>query len=133
MFSDFRGTKLCLILSGLIFYSQVLFAQRILEVKYEQDQKGGYVFSCFNNAYCNYILELGFTTFNNVKCDQQLPFHAEVKPGYNKLFTISAIDPTASLLFKYSSTYQKGCMHPAVKQGFYLSIPDFTREKRAGI
>ena len=123
MFSDFRRKKSCLILSGLIIYGHVLFAQRILDVKYEQDQKGGYVFSCFNNAYCNYILELGFTTFNNVKCDQQLPFHAEVKPGYNKLFTISAIDPTASLLFKYSSTYQKGCTHPTMNRDFIYLYP----------
>ncbi len=28
-----------------------LFAQKIIEVKYEQDARGGYVFSCFNNAY----------------------------------------------------------------------------------
>ena len=123
MLSDFRRKKLCLILSCVIFYSQILFAQRILEVRYEQDQKGNYVFSCFNNAYCNYILELGFTTFNNVKCDQQLPYHAEVKPGYNKLFTISAIDPTASILFKYNSTYQKGCMHPVVKRDFIYLYP----------
>ena len=58
-----------------------------------QDAKGAFVFSCMNNGYCNYILDLGFTVFKNLKCDQPLPFHGEVKPGYNKLFTVSAIDP----------------------------------------
>ncbi|HEV3221756.1 MAG TPA: M23 family metallopeptidase [Puia sp.] len=106
-----------------LLQSHISYSQRIIEVKYEQDQKGAYVFSCFNNAYCNYILELGFTTFNNVKCDQPLPFHAEVKPGYNKLFTITAIDPQSPLLFKYNSINQKGCMHPVVNRDFIYLFP----------
>ncbi|MDP9041332.1 MAG: hypothetical protein M3N30_05075, partial [Bacteroidota bacterium] len=81
-----------------------------MEVKYEQGTKGAYTFSCFNNAYCNYTLELGFTTFINLKCDHSLPFHGEVKPGYNKLFTISAVDPQAPVQFKYTSINQKGCI-----------------------
>lgn len=123
MLSDFLKIRSFLIFTILFLYSHVLFAQRIIDVKYEQDQKGAYVFSCINNAYCNYILELGFTTFNNVKCDQPLPFHAEVKPGYNKLFTISAIDPQSPLLFKYNSTNQKGCMHPAINREFTYLFP----------
>ncbi len=123
MLSDFPKIRSSLIFTILFLYSHILFAQRIIDVKYEQDQKGAYVFSCINYAYCNYILELGFTTFNNVKCDQPLPFHAEVKPGYNKLFTISAIDPQAPLLFKYGSTNQKGCIHPAVNRGFTYLFP----------
>ncbi len=123
MISDFLKIRSSLIFTILFLYSHILFAQRIIDVKYELDQKGAYVFSCTNNAYCNYILELGFTTFNNVKCDQPLPFHAEVKPGYNKLFTISAIDPQAPLLFKYGSTNQKGCMHPAVNRDFTYLFP----------
>lgn len=123
MLSDFLKTRSFLIFTILFLYNDVLFAQRIIDVKYEQDQKGAYVFSCINYAYCNYILELGFTTFNNVKCNQSLPFHAEVKPGYNKLFTISAIDPQAPILFKYGSTNQKGCMHPAVNRDFTYLFP----------
>src|ERR1700676_1399939 len=123
MFVIFHRKKFILIFSCLFLFCLSLFAQRTIEVKYEQDSKGAYPFSCFNNANCNYILELGFTTFNNVKCDQLLPFHAEVKPGYNKLFTISAIDPQAPVQFKYNSIYQKGCMHPAVNRDFIYLFP----------
>src|SRR5450755_1057788 len=123
MIPDFCRNKTFLIFTCLFLYSHLLFSQRMIEVKYEQDQKGAYVFSCINYAYCNYILELGFTTFNNVKCDQPLPFHAEVKPGYNKLFTISAIDPQVPLLFKYNSANQKGCMHPTVNRDFTYLFP----------
>jgi hypothetical protein len=112
MYSDYYiYKKLQFLLITLLFCSSVS-AQRVIEIKYQQDQKGAYVFSCVNNAFCNYILDIGFTTFTNVKCDQTLPFHAEVKPGYNKLFSISAIDPQAAVQFRYQSSFQKGCMHP---------------------
>jgi len=95
----------------------------MIDVKYQQDSKGGYVFSCVNYAYCNYILDLGFTSFTNVKSDEPLPFHAEVKPGYNKLFTISAIDPQAAVQFKYSSGFRKGCMHPNINSDYIYLLP----------
>ena len=123
MYINFRGNKYVLILYCLVFLGLHSYAQRMVEVKYEPDSKGGYVFSCYNYAYCNYILGLGFTTFDNLKCDQSLPFHAEVKPGYNKLFTISAIDPQSPVKFKYNSGLQKGCMHPVVNPDFIYLFP----------
>jgi hypothetical protein len=112
-----------LMVSLLSVSSAALFSQRVIEIKYETDAKGAYVFSCFNYAYCNYILDLGFTKFNNLRCDQPLPFHGEVKPGYTKLFTISAIDPQAATQFNYSSKHQKGCMRPAVNTDFTYLLP----------
>src|ERR1700730_5078864 len=47
----------------------------------------------------------------------------EVKPGYNKLFSISAIDPQAAVLFKYQSGFQKGCIHPNVNQNIIYLLP----------
>ena len=111
------------ILSGLMICSPSLFSQRTIEIKYETDSRGAYVFSCLNNAYCNYVLDLGFTTFKNLRCDQPLPFHGEVKPGYNKLFTISAIDPQQATQFNYNSQNQKGCMHPVVSLDFTYLLP----------
>jgi hypothetical protein len=115
--------KVLLLFSGLIIYSLQIYSQRIIEVKYEQDASGAYVFSCQNYAYCNYILDLGFTIFKNVKSDQPLPFHAEVKPGYNKLFTITAIDPQVPVQIKFSTAHQKGCMHPMVRPDFTYLYP----------
>jgi hypothetical protein len=114
--------KLLIFLIPLVFHFS-LPAQRVIEVKYQQDQKGAYVFSCVNDAFCNYILDIGFTSFANVKCDQPLPFHAEVKPGYNKLFSISAIDPQAAVQFKYQSSFQKGCIHPNINPDIIYLFP----------
>jgi hypothetical protein len=123
MIFNFHNFKPLLITIFLIVGSFFLNAQKLIEVKYTADSKGAYVFSCFNNAYCNYILDLGFTTFNNVKCDQLLPFHGEVKPGYNRLFTITPVDPKAATQFNYNSQYQKGCMHPGVNRDFIYLLP----------
>jgi hypothetical protein len=106
-----------------MYSSASLFSQRVIEIKYELDSHGSYVFSCFNNAYCTYILDLGFTVFKNLRSDQPLPFHGEVKPGYNKLFGISAVDPQSATKFNFSSKYQKGCMHPLVNPDFTYLLP----------
>src|SRR5450432_3589139 len=123
MFIIFRRKKLFLIISFVYSFCFSVQAQRMIDVKYQQDPKGGYVFSCDNHAYCIYILDLGFTSFTNVKSDQPLPFHAEVKPGYNKLFTISAVDPQAAVEFKYSSGFRKGCMHPNINPDYVYLLP----------
>jgi hypothetical protein len=117
-----RHKKLAISLMLLVIHFS-LSAQRMIEVKYQQDQKGAYVFSCVNYAFCNYILDIGFTSFTNVKCDRPLPFHAEVKPGYNKLFSISVIDPQAAVQFNYKSGFQKGCIHPNVNQNIIYLLP----------
>jgi len=123
MYSLFRNYKTFVISLSLLIFRFSLSAQKVIEIKYQQDQKGAYVFSCVNNAFCNYILDIRFTSFTNVKCDQPLPFHSEVKPGYNKLFSISAIDPQAAVLFKYQSGFQKGCISPDVNQNIIYLLP----------
>jgi hypothetical protein len=106
-----------------MIHSLSVFAQPVLEIRYEPDAKGGTVFSCMNNAYCIYILDLGFANLKNLRCDRPLPFHGEVKPGYNKLFTISAIDPQLPTQFNFTSSNQKGCMHPVVNADFTYLLP----------
>jgi hypothetical protein len=106
----------CFILSGL-------FSQRNVAVSYLQDSKGAITFSCLNNAFCNYILDFGFTEFTNLKCDRSLPLHQEVKPGYTKLFTISAIDPALATQFKFTSGSRKGCLQPVINPDFTYLLP----------
>ena len=67
----------------------IIQAQRIIEVKYTEDMQGNYNFTCTNNAFCKYILQVDFTTLDNTKSDRALPFRGEVSPGINKLFRLS--------------------------------------------
>lgn len=123
MFLKYYCNKFLLVILCFGLNKSPLFSQKVIEVKYEPDSKGGYVFSCMNYAYCNYILDLGFTTFNNVKSDQPLPFHREVKPGFNKLFTITLIDGQAPSQFNFKSKNQKGCIRPEVNRNFIYLLP----------
>ncbi|HMH32367.1 MAG TPA: M23 family metallopeptidase [Puia sp.] len=97
--------------------------QRVIEVKYVQDAQGNYDFICNNKAYCDYILDVNFTSLDNAKADQPLPYHAEVKPGSNKLFRLSKVNPANQLLFKYQVRYNKGCINPKVNQDFTYLLP----------
>jgi murein DD-endopeptidase MepM/ murein hydrolase activator NlpD len=98
-------------------------AQRVIEVNYILDTHGNYVFSCTNRAYCDYVLDVSFTTLNNAKSDHPLPFEAEVRPGINKLFTISAVNAKDDIKINYKSSYRKGCLHPVVNPDFTYLLP----------
>ncbi len=114
---------LALLFSFLFLGNSGLFSQKIVDVKYQQDAKGAYVFTGYNHAYCNYILEIHFTGFDNVKSDHSLPYRAEVKPGMNKLFSISPVNPNDPVKFDYSSSYNKGCIDPKADTGFTYLLP----------
>lgn len=98
-------------------------AQRVVEVNYILDTHGNYVFSCTNRAYCNYVLDISFTTLDNAKSDHPLPFEAEVRPGVNKLFTISPVSAKDDIKINYKSSYRKGCLHTAVNPDFTYLLP----------
>lgn len=112
----------CLLLMNLIFLHSSLFSQRAIEVSYTQDSKGNLVFSCNNRAFCTYVLTVNFTTFQNARADHELPYVAEVKPGMNRLFTVSQ-DGAGELQIKYTTTYQKGCMQPSLHPEFTYVLP----------
>jgi murein DD-endopeptidase MepM/ murein hydrolase activator NlpD len=112
----------CLLLSFLTLLRLSLFSQRVIDVSYTQDSKGNFVFSCNNKAFCTYVLTINFTTFQNAKADHALPFEGEVKPGINKLFTVSQ-EGAGELQMKYTSSYQKGCLQPALHPEFTYILP----------
>jgi hypothetical protein len=110
-------------LFALLVLQPSLFSQRVVEVSYAQDRQGNYVFSCMNKAYCNYVLTIEFTTLQNAKSDHSLPYEAEIKPGLNKLFTLSQEKGTDGIQLKYKSSYRKGCLHPSVHPDFTYLLP----------
>jgi hypothetical protein len=99
------------------------FSQRVIEVKYVQHARGNYDFICNNNAYCDYILDVNFTSLDNAKSDKPLPYHTEVKPGNTKLFSLSKENPANQLQFKYQVRYNKGCINPTVSADFTYLLP----------
>jgi subtilisin family serine protease len=114
--------RICLFLTSLLLLQLPLFSQRVIEVTYTQDSKGNLLFTCNNRAFCNYILSVNFTTFQSAKADHVLPYEGEVKPGINKLFTVSQ-EGAGDLQIKFTSSYQKGCLHPAIDPAFTYILP----------
>ncbi|HTI12246.1 MAG TPA: M23 family metallopeptidase [Puia sp.] len=112
-----------LLLSLLLFLQSTLFSQRVIEVSYIQDTKGNYIFSCLNRDFCNYVLNVEFTTLENAKSDHSLPYEGEVKPGANKLFTISPVNPGHDVQLRYKNSYRKGCLNPSVNPAFTYLLP----------
>lgn len=107
----------------LSFFTTSLFSQRIIELAYNQDAQGNINFSCTNHGWCNYILQIDFTSLANAKADHALPFQAEVKPGINKLFKLSRENTNDPIQFKYKINYFSGCLNPVVDTGFTYLLP----------
>jgi len=114
--------RTCLFFLILAFPGTSLFSQRVIEVSYTQDAKGNLAFTCYNHAFCTYILSVNFTTFQNAKSDHVLPFEGEVKPGITKLFTVMP-EGAGDLQIKYTTSYQKGCQHPSLHPAFTYILP----------
>ena len=118
--------KLSLILVLLLFF-QLLhlpsFSQRLIEVSYQKDMQGNYNFTCINRAFCNYIVDIGFTKLENAATDHPLPFEAVVHPGNNKLFRLTKTNPKEDIVFNYKTGYLKGCLDPKVNTGFIYLLP----------
>jgi murein DD-endopeptidase MepM/ murein hydrolase activator NlpD len=115
-------TRACLFLLFLLSLQLSLFSQRVIEVSYTQDSKGNLLFTCNNRAFCTYVLSVNFTTFQNAKADHALPYEGEVKPGMNRLFIVSQ-EGAGDLQIKYTSSYQKGCLHPSITPAFTYILP----------
>jgi len=115
--------KPSLLLPILLLLLTGLRAQHIIEVTYALDTKGKYVFTCNNKDYCTYVLFLDFPTLTNARADHALPYETEVKPGVNKLLTISTIDPARDIKFNFKTTNRKGCLHPVVNPNFTYLLP----------
>lgn len=100
---------LFLLLNGNLYEG---FAQRIVQVKYNQDSKGNYDFICENHVFCHYIVEVRVSGLENLRSDQTLPYRKEVPPGTTHLFNLIPENPGIAVKFNYSATYLKGCLQP---------------------
>src|SRR5580692_5155653 len=112
-----------LFLSFFLVVRPGLFAQRAVEVSYALDTKGRYIFSCNNKAFCNYVLQIEFTTLENATADHALPFEAEVKPGVTKLLTLTPVNSQQAVKINFKSSSRKGCIDPVVNPDYVYLLP----------
>jgi hypothetical protein len=115
--------KHTLLLASLFFLGVPGRAQRPIDVSYQVDAQGRYQFFCNNKAFCSYILEVKFTAMENAKPDQPLPFRTAVKPGRTNLFRLTKENTEIPASFRYTISYNKGCIHPRVNPDFTYLLP----------
>ena len=108
---------------SILLFTLPAFSQRVVDVKADQDAQGNYSFSSLNKAWCNYILQVNFSTLQNAKSDHPLPFVTEVKPGPGKLFKLSKEKAADPIQLKYGYSSFKGCLNPIVDTGFTYILP----------
>ena len=107
----------------LILFNLSVFSQRPITLSYVQDAKGNTIFSCNNQAWCNYVLQFDFTSLVNARTAQAFPYQAVIKPGLHPLFTLSRENPDNAIQFRYSINYFKGCLDQAADTGFTYLLP----------
>lgn len=112
-----------LFLFFLSIFSSSLLAQRVVEVRYQQDAKGNFTFYGTNHAYCNYILQINFTNLEDARSDHSLPYIGVVKPGSNLLFKLTRASLNSTIVFNYKTNYFKGCLNPSVNPDFAYLLP----------
>jgi hypothetical protein len=114
------------ILLGLILsllFDNHLFCQKMIDVKYEKDNFGDYIFYGINNDYCNYTLEITFNLLTNLQSTTFLPYKDIIRPGSNYLFKLTKVNSREKPSFDYKFIYHKGCYNNKVDQDFVYLLP----------
>ncbi|HEX4851737.1 MAG TPA: M23 family metallopeptidase [Puia sp.] len=115
--------KYSFVLVVFVIFSSPSFSQKILEINYDQDAQGNTTFYCNNSGYCDFILQIEFTSLNNATADRPLPYREEIKPGKTRLFKLSKQVVENPMGFRFKTTYVKGCMMPKINPDFIYLLP----------
>ena len=94
-----------------LLIAPAVFSQRVIDISYQTDAKGNYTFFASNNAYCPYIITLGFTSLENASSDHPLPYHGVIQPGKTTLFQLKKQSTETAVSFKYSLGFTRGCLN----------------------
>jgi Peptidase family M23 len=97
--------------------------ERKIDVFYQKNRLGEYEFMCDNRTFISYIVEVNFSTLENLQADVSLPFRGTVAPGTQHIFTLrkSLIGEAAHLTYHFKTF--KGCANPHVDTAFTYLLP----------
>ena len=95
-----------------------------IAITYERDVLGNYVFSCRNNAFCNYVVELSFPNLENLRPDMPVPYKMDIPPGTRRMITLSVVTKGAHIHFSHRFRYFKGYLsHASVDTDYTYLLP----------
>lgn len=108
---------------ALAFAESLLAQNREIEISYEADRMGSYTFYSTNNDFCKYTVQITFTDMQNLYLPGSSPYVKEVPPGKSTLFVLRPISEKMSSTFRYSYTYQRGCLVTRPDKSMVYLIP----------
>lgn len=111
------------IVISILFSCHCSYSQEKIEITYERDAQGNYKFYSNNLNFCNYIVEITFSSIVNLQSSNSNPFVKEVSPGKTFLFELKSSNTQLSSNFNYTYRYFKGCINPTVKNDFTYLLP----------
>lgn len=97
-------------------------AQSPIEIVYEKDNTGAYVFSSRNMGFCPYTITITFSELTGLRSSTTLPYRADVRPGQQQLFKLQP-QPNQSSSFRYNFSYTKGCKQAKVDTAVVYLLP----------
>jgi len=95
-----------------------------IAITYERDAMGQYIFTCHNNAFCNYVVELSFPSLQNLHPDVPVPYKMDVPPGTRRMVTLSVITKGVGIHVSHRFKYYKGYLsHASVDTAYTYLLP----------
>jgi hypothetical protein len=105
--------------------SNTIFAQKVIEIKYERDRDGqSYTFEVVNSSFINYTVTIDFPTLQGLDADVGLPYETTVGPGTSRLLKLKPSTTSAGgTNFSYTSSFHKGCARTKPDTLFAYLLP----------
>ncbi|MBS1660177.1 MAG: M23 family metallopeptidase [Bacteroidetes bacterium] len=79
-----------------------------IAITYDRTPNGEYIFTCHNNSYANYVVELSFPTLENLRSDVPVPYRMDVPPGTRRMVTLGIVTKGVAVHFNHRFRYFKG-------------------------
>ena len=116
-----RMGKLFLLFVSIIFWFEI--KAQIVEVQYDYNNVGDCIFGAANNSKTPIYLNLIFTSLENTRFTEALPYVKKLEPGYNGLFTLLRESETGAPIFIFEIKTFRSNPIPEVNLDFPYLIP----------
>ncbi len=110
---------LILVFSLMFFENKAQF----VEVQYDYNNVGDYIFGASNNSKTPLYLNLIFTSLENTSFTENMPYVKKLEPGYNGLFTLLRESDTGAPYFIFEIKTFRSNPTPEINLDFPYLIP----------
>ena len=107
----------------MAFSGYSAFSQRPLQVSYDRNTNGDYVFFAQNTTNKVYHIVVDIPRMSGVKCGCQFPYSANAKFGKTQLFKLTKEGALSNPDFSWSWSYNEGYANPKINEEVVYALP----------